>query len=357
MFIRLLAVCTAGIAFALLIWLRSQHQETVVSAQAGRAVQTESVDFTATAEPSPAPAAAEPQTDSEIESDPPPELQWVVDDFESQIRYPEQSRPITDARSLEKYLPNQASPIHRELAQGSFELTTDRLRFSPTEAITGTLTIPDGLVAPRVSLRLMQNGQELARQPSIEEPGYTAFSFSALSQSWQDHGQLFVVATLTAGGQDDVTLSTPVLPDLRNDEFRMTSARPSFVEGAWLVIPVDLHIKYPGFYRLEGNLYSATTGEALLHLMNERELSSGTDVLPLMAHIRALQQMGDPGDYLLDDLVLERMPAPPDFNVHQGVVPEGPIEVQGYPFRSYLDEDYVDADALARLEFLRSLSQ
>ncbi|EAR11219.1 hypothetical protein [Reinekea blandensis] len=357
MFIRLLAVCTAGVVFAILIWLRSQQPETAMPNQAAHAVQTPPIDFVPVADQNTATRAEEPLSNADFDNDGPPELQWVVDDFESQIQYPEQSRPIADSDSLKKYLPNQSSPIHREVSQGTFELTTDRLRFSPTEPITGTLTVPDGLVAARVSLRLMQNGQELARHPNLEGSGYTPFLFPALTQSWQDQGQLFVVATLTASGEDDVTLSTPVLPDLRNDNFRMTTARASFVEGAWLVIPIDVHIKDPGFYRLEGNLYSANTGEPLLHLMNEQELSSGKGVLPLMAHIRALERMGDPGDYLLDDLVLERMPAPPDFSVHQGLVPEGSIEVQGYPFPSYLDEDYVDADALARLEFLRSLSQ
>lgn len=352
MFIRYFAVITAGVAFALLIWLRSQQAtETIALTHAVELTAPDVQDVTA-----PVTMAQPPTPELSQSVEPTPALRWVADDFEQQVQFPEQSRPIADREAVKKYLPNRSTPIMRELPSGLFELTTDHLRYSPEQAITGIVSVPDTLADPQLSLTLVQDGAELDRLPISLSSGTRAFAFAPPGQSWQQE-QIFVVATITGAGQETVTLSTPILRDDRSESFAVSNTGESYVDGAWLMIPVDLSTEQAGFYRLEANLYSAVSGEPLIHLMSEAELNSGRSEILLRAHIQALQHKGEAGDYLLADLVLEKMPGPPDFEVTQGKVPLEPIPVQGYPFSDYNDEAYIDADALARLEFLRSLSQ
>ena len=177
----------------------------------------------------------------------------------------------------------------------------------------------------------------------------------ALGTAWIDP-QLLLVARVTNSTQE-CTVSTPIERfDASQATAELAALEPSYVQGAWLMIPVRVAITRTGYYRLEANLYAQQDQRPLLHLSAEEEYGPGTQTLFLRAHISALKAMGDEGDYTLSDILLEQMPSAPDFETLTGLTSINSTAVNGYPFADYRDEPYQDEDAQARLEFLQSVA-
>lgn len=355
MFIRFFAVLTAGLAIGLLFWLKS-IQSDMNPPIAEVSAPLESTAQIQVSEPVQQRLSDGNSQSSEVEAEfEAAQLDWVADDFALQTQFPEQSRPITDASSLKKYLPNQASPISRKTPVGEIELKTYKYRYRADERITGDVRV-SGTLDTQLSVTLVQNGVELAAATVSTANDAYQFHFPALNDRWSAE-QILVVAKVSSPGLEAKTLSTPVAKQQTQTSIQFGEVEGSYVEGPWLMIPVAVRVKNSGFYRMEANLYSEDTGEPLIHLLNEVELNAGDQTLYLQAHIRALQAKQDEGDYLLSDIVLEQMPSPPDFTTLRTLVPVQPVSVRGYSFSDYVDEDYVDPDSVARLEFLNALSQ
>ncbi|MBU2862594.1 hypothetical protein KO489_01935 [Reinekea forsetii] len=361
MFVRVatLFFTVVAISLVLFIWLKSPSHETPLSSKTKIMAESSSQDTATTqtentqkiAESTEAPV--EP-TVSIIETSLSEQYAQVATRFEQAIQYPSQSLPIFDPSAITKYRPNIAAPISFEKDNVVLSLQSDYLRYKTNQAITGKVSA-QGINGAEISLSLIQQGQVIAIKTAQVSEQQQAFSFPPLGQSWQSD-EIQLVATLKSGDQEWI-VSTPIQRDESNQQSaRLSSVETSHVRGAWLVIPIALDIHMEGFYRIEANLYSATDNRPLLHLTTEDELTKGSQTVQLAAHISALKAMNDEGDYLLQDLVLEQMPSPPNFEVSQGIVSLESISVNGHPFSSYKDEPYQDEEALARLEFLQSMS-
>lgn len=278
----------------------------------------------------------------------------VADQFEESIQYPTFSFPIATPEAVTKYIPNQGAEVGAEGEGYQFNLVTEQFLVSSAEPITGSVRA-SGISTKSVRITLMDSGQELAVIDVELVRGQVPFSFPPLGQSWQSDA-LLVVATIEHDKQE-LTVSSPIQKmDMSPSSSELHTASDSYVDGPWLRIPVSVSIKQEGYYRFEANLYSASTGQPLLHLLDEQEFSIGKSDFILSAHASALKKMRDEGDYLLKDLWLEQTPSPPDFENKPGIISTRSMRVTGFPFSEYSEEAYVDPEAQARLEFLQSIS-
>jgi hypothetical protein len=352
-----LTLITIGLVFTL--WLKSRNETPAIplsSASMSTAVD-DSNEHTNTALPLLTQSLPSQRAKTETTLEEPLAEQYddVAIQFAEAIQYPSESLPIFDPTTVQKYIPNQSAPIRFEENDVLLSLRSDHLRFSPSQAITGSVSVK-GEANAELRLTLIQAGQIIADIIATPSEHEQPFQFPPLGQRWQND-ELQLVATLTSSANEWV-VSTPILREYFDaDSAQLTSIEPSRVDGAWLIIPVNLRVESPGFYRIEANLYAASDNRPLLHLTTEGELTGGSGQLLLRAHIRALKAMQDEGDYLLKHIALEQMPSPPDFETTQGLVSLPSITIQGHPFNDYTDEPFLDAEALARLEFLQSMSK
>lgn len=352
MLIRALVVALVGLLVGYLFWLKHLTPTTTAEAAVVPVILAGGPSTAEGSLQSTAPAD-DPEITTVLQSDVGDAFAEASQQFAMATQYPEFSQPIWDAEALQKYLPNQAAPMAYESGGVRLQLQADKFRFSNHEAITGKVNLSGVADVGRVELRLLANGQVLASQQLALKAGERSFQFSGLAESLS----LFVVAEVIPSSPA-IMVSVPVEVFATNSAQAglSMSTTTSQVDGPWLRIPITVSIAAPGFYRLEGNLYSVTTGEPLVHLSSEEELMAGQQVLTLSAHIQALKVKGDEGDYRLQDIVLEQMPGPPNFEVMPGLVKVPAIDVPGHPFTRYKDEPYSDPEVAARLEFLQSMS-
>lgn len=352
-----LTVIAIGLVFTL--WLKLRNEVPAMPLDLVSVISAEDVDMKPIYSELPGLSQHSPNqsTEAEVILEEPLTEQYedVARQFAEAIQYPSESLPIFDPASVQKYIPNQSAPIRFEENDVLLTLRSDNLRFSPTQTITGSVSVK-GKNDAELSLHLIQSGQIIANIIATPHEQEQSFQFPPLGQRWQDD-ELQLVATLKSS-ENEWIVSTPILREvIDEDSAQLTDLEPSKIDGAWLIIPVNLQIESVGFYRIEANLYSANDSRPLLHLTTEGELSRGSEQLLLKAHIRALKAMQGEGDYVLKNIVLEQMPSPPDFETKQGFVTLPSISIQGYPFNQYTDEPFQDAEALARLKFLQSLSK
>ena len=130
---------------------------------------------------------------------------------------------------------------------------------------------------------------------------------------------------------------------------------PSRVEGPNLVIPLQVSVGQTGYYFARGVLEDARTGQPLIELQNEGPLTAGNGILNLNAHILALRVHQSEGPYTLRSVKLHRgAETGESFDVPASTL-QKTFAIQGFPFSSYENEEFVDELAQERLEFLREL--
>ncbi|MEJ2046393.1 MAG: hypothetical protein P8X74_05735 [Reinekea sp.] len=284
-----------------------------------------------------------------------PQLQLIAQSFEAMAAFPSFSMPIFAGQSITKYQPNRSAEITYDNAGVHFSLNTSAFKYQPDETISGTVTMTPKPAQP-ILIEIIQDGQVLDQLTLHSNGEQLNFSFSPLGQSWQAD-ELLVVASTSIEGEP-WSLSTPVKKiNIDQAAVELVEIEKSSVDGPWLEIPVVLNVIQSGYFSLEANLYSQADDRPLVHLSQQEELSAGRKRMLLKAHIQALKQMNDEGDYLLSDFDLIRMPSPPNFTAYSGVVPFTAQKVKGFPFSAYSDEPWQDAETQARLDFLQQISQ
>lgn len=288
------------------------------------------------------------------------EFARIADQYEAGSRFPPYSFPIDDD-AVGDYRYNRYSPVNVPVAVGDARATITielaRLHFEHGEPITGQVRVSgDGaseLALDEATLR-DQAGGVLHREPMEAGNGEEALSVSPSAgeaAEWPMELMLMVSGEFRGETVDAVA---PVRYHPAVGE--ITSVGASRVEGAHLLIPVEVDVDSDGDYAIAGNLYSES-GTALAHLEHEARLSSMDGSATLRVHRQALEASGDEGPYELGNLSLRQLPARPGDQTRFAPESDQRHRVEGAAFERYSPEDYQDPMREARLEFLRNAVQ
>lgn len=283
--------------------------------------------------------------------------------FEQDIKYPSYSKPIEDEKALVKYTPNRSTeaslPIRpKDTNSPSINLKTDKLHYFQGEKIFATAHVRgvnEGSQI-RVSGRVIQNGKTIQEQDGVysdELPKLVSLEFDLGDfEASTLNDQLRVVASFEIEGRN-YEIGSPI--QYTSHIANIVDVASAQVRNEFLVIPINVQTSDIGYHQISANLYSAETGQPLVHLSAQKEMQTEVDRIELTAHIAALKAMGHEGPYLLKDMVLTRMPSPPKYTTEYGRVSQQEYYVEGFAFEEYDDVPYVDEEALARLDFLNQL--
>lgn len=286
------------------------------------------------------------------------EFARIADQYEAGSQYPPYSFPI-DEQAVEDYRYNGYSPVRVPVAtddgeRATIRLSLDRLHFEHGEAITGQVSVDgdgaSGIALETVTLR-NKEGEVLHRESLEAGAANQRLSVSPGAQGvdeWPMELMLMVSGDFRGEPVDAVA---PLRYHAPVGE--ITGVGASRVEGAHLLIPVDVAVETSGDYAIAGNLYTES-GRPLVHVEHETRLSSMEGTAELRVHRQALEAQGNEGPYQLGDLSLRQLPGQPGDRTRFGPTGEERHEVEGAPFERYSQEEYQDPMREARLEFLRN---
>ncbi len=274
----------------------------------------------------------------------------LSDIYEEQTKYPDFSLPI-DKNELEtKYLPDiaVANELPARLSDPNspgLSIKTSRLRYFPGDEVSAIAVISGLPEAEPSSVRsqLLWNGEALAHatvMPRDDAPHSYDVHFGPLqlSQVSQQVELNLYTEFMFQGESFERLTSFEYVPTIA----RLDGVAPASVNGEYLEIPVYVSTDKPGFHRVKGNLYDATTGEPLVHLRAEEQLDTSSGTLVLKAHIAALKKAGSEGPYELKDLGLQRLPSEPDYITEFGSIEQEVFNVNSFSFNQYSDKPYIN---------------
>ena len=207
-----------------------------------------------------------------------------------------------------------------------------------------------------VSARLVQNGKTLGRASVVQSPQtpevFNLF-FDGLDDPLVDtQGSIRIIGQFKVGSQS-YEIGTPI--NYVQSVASVDYVGAAQIHEAYLHIPVYITTTNPGYHLVSANLYNAETGQALLHLSEQKELLIEHDYIELKGHVAALKVMGHEGPYELKELSLTRMPSRPNYTTEYGLVAQDSFTIEGFAFSDYQDSPYVDEQAQERLDFLAKL--
>lgn len=318
--------------------------------------------------PAPEPRVDQRTAPAEARREPPaPEQQIanefarVADAYEAGSRYPAYSFPISEEH-LDDYEYNQYSPVVTPVSDGGdtarLSVKLEQLHFEKGEPILGTATVSGNaasdLTVNQVSV-MDPSGQSLYRQSiSTGNNGeYELVIRPSESDASEWPVELMVMVSGSFRGRDVDAVAPLRYTDPVGEVSSVGNAR---VEGAHLIIPVEVDVDSEGDYAISGNLYS-DDGQPLVHIEHEARLSGFDNSTKLRIHRQALEAKGDEGPYELGDLRLRKLSARPGDRTSYGPRLEERFSVEGASFDEYSDTNYEDPMREARLEFLRRAAE
>lgn len=311
----------------------------------------------------PAPAAGQ-DTAAALEDDLLDALPTLVAQYEEATRYPPGSQPIRPGE-LEKYQPNRSTDVSAPFPLPDIEqpvllsLQLDKYQYFSGEPVAAALSVaqvPQGRSVSVVFRIRGLKGKEWHQQKGVsdEDALYTLLLEPELFDASGTPEELLVQAEVRVGGEK-LLVAAP----FRYEEAvaRISGVSPSFVQGANLIIPVQLENVRPGYYFLAANLYSQSDNQPLIHLEAEGRLNGGKGQLALQAHIAALRATGNEGPYWLTDISLQRAAEVGESLDRPGQPVSERFGVEGFPFSDYVNESYEDPLAAERRAFMEQLGR
>ncbi|MAA65155.1 MAG: hypothetical protein CL581_10320 [Alteromonadaceae bacterium] len=355
------------VGLSVLLWAVASGSDPDLSD--GRHTTTETTAGTAASPPAtPAPAQ---KTDPD-ESEPNPyadaalnsQILQVADMYEANMAYPPFSQPIRSAEQLRQFQPNH-TPSHTglpfELEDGDsvkLSIDLDRYVYFSNEVIPVAVSVisDKGLSASAMEVRLVgDQGQELMSHVTsdYQKQWLTAFdTHTASTGDWPIELQVQVRVTVNG---ESLFMSAPLR--YQQSVAELVAVNYSDVNGEYLTIPLEFDVERDGYYFLSGNLYSAETGNALVHLEAEGRLAGPHDAMDFRAHIAALQLSGDEGPYELRDVAIVRTSEQGENYDLYGRAAKPGFHVEGFDFGLYQQVPYEDPLQQERLEFLKTLGR
>lgn len=286
------------------------------------------------------------------------QFQRVADIYAQTSKYPPYSLPI-DKKDLAQYHYNRYFPITVPLQSDGgkivLKIELKQLHFQKGDTITGQVSV-SGKSAQDVEMSdvaIISHKDKVLYTDNLGQPsGKNSYKLSIKpsetdAKDWPS--QLMVRVSGTWGSHKVAA----VAPFYYDDPIgKVTDVGDAYIDGANLVIPVTADLNSSGYYAISGNLYS-TSGQPLVHLEAQTQMSQFNNTAKLRVHRVALQAKGDAGPYLLKDLMLRKLPDKPGDRTLFGPTDKKSFQVQGFPFSDYSQDPYVDPMRQARLKFFR----
>lgn len=289
------------------------------------------------------------------------EFRRVADVYEQSSRFPPYSIPIAEA-DLVQYQYNRYVPVNVELKQpggsgdAEIRVVLEKLHFEKGEPITGLAAVY-GADAEAVSLsevELLDRANETLASGTLNAAGQGEYPIrlSVGESQAKDWPSDLLVRVKGQWNGRSVAAVAPVFLD--DPIGGIDAVGRAHIEGAHLMIPVELEVEGPGFYVISANLYSAD-GEPLVHVEHQAELSRFDDKTELKIHRSALEAAGDAGPYELRNFMLRQLPSKPGQRTRFGPADDRTVEIPRFSFDQYSGAAYQDPLRQARLDFLRGV--
>ena len=300
-----------------------------------------------------------------IEKEAKARLLQISNSFAKDILYPENSKPIRNQDELNKYTPNQSSTTSRATNIKKSESPQISIKASKHQYFIGETIFADAsieglssLQSVKVSGFLLQEGKIVANanvQRNTEIPSSYQLSFTSPANSVTNNSSSLRLVAQFNIDQQQYEIGTAIR--YTHSVANIKYVGESFVNSAYLHIPVFINTTNTGYHLVSANLYDEKNEQPLVHLSEEKNLLSQNDFIELKAHVAALKSMEHQGPYELRDILLTRMPSRPNYVTEYGLVEKNRYSVNGFPFSDYEDTPYTDESTQERLEFLNQLGE
>ena len=300
-----------------------------------------------------------------IEKEAKARLVQISNSFAKDILYPENSKPIRNQDELNKYIPNQSSTTRRATdiknpESPRISIKASKHQYFVCETILADANIEglNNLQNLKVSGFLLQEGKIVANanvQRNSDNPSSYQLSFTDPANSVTNNSNSMRLVAQFNIDQQQYEIGTAIR--YTHSVANIKYVGESFVNSAYLHIPVFINTTNTGYHMVSANLYDAKNEQPLVHLSEEKNLLSQNDFIELKAHVAALQSMAHQGPYELRDILLTRMPSRPNYVTEYGLVEKKHYLVNGFPFSDYEDIPYTDDATQERLEFLNQLGE
>ena len=295
------------------------------------------------------------------------QLHQISNQYKETIKYPIGAQPITnpaDAREYQEFeqaevdLPfpendGDENPIRIAAATNTFQYfqgDSVSVRVQISGAPSDTFIEVNGVLSGRNG-DLPIEGVFSPRDESLSE--FNAVFDTTIAPSNLLTQEMLVKVNVNVGGRN---LFTTVAFSYAIASAQVVGVQQVRVDGPNLVIPLQLNVYQNGYYFINGVLEDAQTGRPLIRLQSEQRLQQGNGLINLNAHIAALQAQGSEGPYVLRSLTTYRGAEIGESFDAPASSSQPRFTIQGFPFSSFDNEEYVDEQGQERADFLEDLS-
>ena len=290
----------------------------------------------------------------------------ISNQYQETIKYPIGSQPITNPADAREYREFEQSEVDLPFPESDGDenpiriaAATDTFQYFQGDSISVRVQISGAPSDTHIEVNGVLSGRngDVPINAAFSPKDRTLTEFNAvfdtkLAPSNLLSQEMLVKLNVSVG---DRKLFTTVAFSYSIASAQIVAVQTVRVEGPNLVIPLQLNVFQNGYYFVNGVLEDAESGRPLIRLQSEQRLQQGNAIINLNAHIAALQAQGSEGPYVLRSLtsyrgaeVGERFDAPASSSQSRFVI-------QGFPFSSFENEEYVDEQGQERLEFLQNL--
>lgn len=292
------------------------------------------------------------------------QLLEVADLYGETIKYPITSQPITNPEDVRERAPYEEAEVDLPFPDGDDDkdpirvsAATEAYQYFEGDVIKLKVSIsrvPEDEFA-EVSGVLAGSQGDLPLTLAFSETNdsrtiFTASFDTRIAPPALMSREMLAKLTITIGPKD---LFTTVGFRYAVASAEVVGVRPTFIDGANLVIPLQLNVYEKGYYFLSGVLEDSQTGQALIQLQSEARLAQGNAVLNLNAHIAALRQQGSEGPYVLRSIKSYRGSEVNEAYDSPASSAQTRFNIQGFPFSEYQDEEYENQQGQDSVDFLR----
>ncbi|MGK5091180.1 hypothetical protein WDW89_04080 [Deltaproteobacteria bacterium TL4] len=279
-----------------------------------------------------------------------PRLKEIAETYKEKLKYPTYSRLLSE-KQTDLLEPNTHFPATYDIPDSniSYDLQLSRFILYKPDPIPMKFRAfsTDGQPIPQI---ISISGSIIVNKETVDEFSLTlqsdrdvekvylaTYSPSAeKSASWPEELIIAkVVLNVSGYGEQSAFTSFQYMTSVGT----ITGIETEKVEGADLVIPINLSVNKPGRYSVTANLFSQADNKPISHLTGVSELEGNEGTVPLKVHIATLKAKNDTGPYVLTTFILSNVS---ESKVAYGDAAKLSFVVGKHDFSEYKDEEYVD---------------
>lgn len=322
-------------------------------------------------EPAPKPTVSKPPSVKVISQsfqDNKASLSAMSGDFDLRAKFPSYSQPLRP-NQISVIKPNRFHAVKIRIGdnfKADVKLSSYRLfQGEPIDPVVTILAndVPIPGVVMDVSVQNDKN-QELLKIPvSLTEntPNrrqvYSGSIIPSKEQTKDWPEELHISVKVTIEGENTIRLFPSFLYAKPVATLSQSETSP-YIEGAHLVIPIQIKTESQGRHVLRGVLFSQE-GKPLIHLTGQIDIGEGgtEGTISLKAHASALKAQKSQGPYIFKPTRLERLRRFSGDRLKQGSHKlKEPIQIPSFDFSKYQNESYEDPAMKNKAKFFKKLS-